>query len=893
MANFVEQPRQFNPYIQQIPIDAYAAAGMQRQAQYEQGVQKVAGYIDSLSGLNIARQADSNYLQGRISELTQRVNEVAGADWSNQAIVSQVGKLAGIIANDEVVKNAVISTKKYLKDEADIADARKNGKWAPENEWLLRREMAGWLSAPEAGAAYNSPGYKPYVDVAAEVIKSWKEAHPSSTLTQKPNGDFYAYTTVNNERTGADGRTLVETAVKELRPDEIAAEINALLTSAQREQLAITGLYQHRNIHDVQGLDKLVDDHYRKTESYYQKLLDNEQLDLSLQAGDPQKVAAIKERISQIEKKRSEMLEAKKTLKAGGAQNPDALKSSLYYENWISGISEMLGYSETSTKIVDNPSYKAMLEEFKVWAELEKARIGASTRGQGRSGGKKRGSADGEDDDEDTGWSPVTATVLPLSEEDRSHITLADFSGRLAAIGQQMDQSMLQLLYRQFGESYVNRTVKDLDGDGITEDIYVIKKEKAKDAQLVQASWWDAYKKGDPDLDITIRETLRENDEKRLVATKLAGVLARMDSKASQAAQSHPRYAEFKKAEGNFNRQPTVNMFGASVSPADIRNYRVLVESTAITTPSPGIGAPGGTHVPDPDEQTLARHHLSRQQYDAIKRAANDMGGAENEHYNNMIRLYQQVRAPLQHIQGQKDAYIADEIKKYAGIFNEVALTLPSAKPEHLRSIANFVSTLAANARETDMGGATQWKYVRQMIGEEHAKETAYSYVQDGDGNVRIRLSNPDVDKGTPQEIVVDSQTARINHFSIPDFLSATRSMLELGENIRSGSTFQESIPTNNQLTGKFQVRHEVENFGGRFKVKLYVSEPGSQDTQVKEIPINTVLFSDWTQLSNFLQRDVTEKFIASLLGHEKTATSPVAPPAFQNSFFSTNPLIR
>jgi hypothetical protein len=890
MANFVETPRQFNPYIQQIPIDAYVAAGMQRQSLYDQGVQKVSGFLDSLSGLSVARDVDSQYLHGRISDLTQRINEVAGADWSNQAIVSQVGKLAGVIANDDVVKNAVIGTKKYLKDEADIADAKKNGKWAPENEWLLRKEMSSWMSAPQAGAIYNSNGYKPYVDVASEVIKSWKDAHPDSTLTQRPNGDFYAYTTVNNERVGIDGRTLIETSIKELRPDEIASEINSLLTGAQREQLAITGLYQHRNINDVQGLNKLVDDHYRKSENYFQKLLDNENLELSLQKGDAKKTAAIKDRIAEIEKKRSEVLASKKTLKEGGAGNPDALKSSLYYEDWINGVSEMLGYSENSTKIVDNPSYKAMLEEFKVWADLQKAQISASARISARSSRKKGGSSD--DDEEEEGWSAVTATVLPLNEDARSKINLTSFSGRLAALGNQMDQSMLQLLYRQFGDSYVTRTVKDLNGDGISEDVYSLKKERQKDAALAQAQWWDAYRKGDTNLDIAIRETLRDNDEKRLVSTKLASVLSTLDAKGNEYVQTSSRYQEYKKAESIFNRQPTVNMYGVNISPADIKAYRQLIEKTAIPTGSPGVGAPGGVEVPEPDNETLQKSGLSAAKYQVLKRADAHSSDPEFKHYDHMLGLYRKMKLPEQDVLRQKDSYINDEIKKYAGIFNEVALTLPSAKPEQVRPIANFVATLAANARETEMGGSTNWKSVREMIGEEHVKETAYSYVQDGSGNVRIRISNPDVNKGTPQEIMVDSQTAKINNFSVPDYLSSTRSMLELGENIRTGTSFEQSIPTNNQLTGKYNVRHEVENFNGRYKVKLYITEPGAP---VKELPINTVLFSDWSQLTNFLQQDVTEKFISSLLGVEQKSPSGTTSSSFsfQSSIFSSNPLIQ
>ncbi|NLR60676.1 hypothetical protein HGH93_21380 [Chitinophaga polysaccharea] len=893
MANFLEQPRQFNPYIQQIPLDIYATVGMQRQQQYDAGVQKVGGIINSLSGLNVARQVDADYLEGRVLELTSKVNKVASADWSNQALVGQVGKLASVISSDEIVKNAVIGTQRYLKDEADIAAAKTNGKWAPENEWILRREMASWMNAPQAGVSYQSSGYKPYVDVSAQVIKAWKDVNPDSTLVQKPNGDFYAYQVINNEKVGTDGRTLVETSIKELRPDEIASQINALLTGSQREQLAISGLYQNRNINDPDSINKMVDDHFRKTEDYYQKLLDNEKLELSLQAGDSKRVKIINDRISEIEKKRQQLDDNKKQIANSATSNPDGVKSSLYYESWLNGVSGMIGYSQNSTKIVDNPSYKAMLEELKIWTDLQKAQFSGTTSSSQKYS-KKKGASGDDDNDGDVGWQPVTGTVLPLSEKDRAGITLQNFSSRLALMGQQMDQTMLELLYRQMGESYVTRTVKDLNNDGITEDVYTLRKEKQGDALSTQAKWWDAYRKGDPNMDITIKETLRDLDERRLVSSKLAKVLVDVDKKGTAYMQANPKFQQAKKADNIFAKTPPVNLYGEMIGPDQIRAYMKYRQENMKSEASAGVGSPGSVYIPVPDDTALTKYGLTRKNYNAMSKASSSYFGPEREHIGAMINLYGKTQVLMSELNKDKQNYINDEIKKYAGIFNEVALTLPSSKPEELRPIANLVSTVAANARETGMGGSTNWKKVREMIGEKHAKETAYSYVQDKDGNVRIRISNPDVDKNSPQEILLDSQTARINHFSIPDFLSSTRNMLELGENIRTGSSFEESIPTNNQMTGKYNVRHEVENFNGRFKVKLYVTEPGNTEVNAREIPINTVLFSDWNELTNFLSHDVNERFISSLLGKEQSVSSSALLPAgMQSSFFPNNPLIQ
>ena len=49
MASFTDQISNFNPYVQQLPVEAMVQVGMQKQAQYDQGVQKIQGYIDNIA----------------------------------------------------------------------------------------------------------------------------------------------------------------------------------------------------------------------------------------------------------------------------------------------------------------------------------------------------------------------------------------------------------------------------------------------------------------------------------------------------------------------------------------------------------------------------------------------------------------------------------------------------------------------------------------------------------------------------------------------------------------------------------------------------------------------------------------------------------------------------
>ena len=68
MASFTDQIQQFNPYIQETPIQEMVQVGMAKQAQYNQGVQKIQNYIDRVAGLEIAKPLHKQYLQSLMGE---------------------------------------------------------------------------------------------------------------------------------------------------------------------------------------------------------------------------------------------------------------------------------------------------------------------------------------------------------------------------------------------------------------------------------------------------------------------------------------------------------------------------------------------------------------------------------------------------------------------------------------------------------------------------------------------------------------------------------------------------------------------------------------------------------------------------------------------------------
>ena len=155
MASFTDQISQFNPYIQELPVEAMAQVGMAKQAQYNQGVQKVQNYIDRVAGLEIAKPQHKQYLQSKLDELGSRLKIVAAGDFSNQQLVNSVSGMTGQIIKDPIVQTAVYSTQVLKKGESDREIATKAGKTSPANDDLWNDTKSAWFNNEDLNTPFS------------------------------------------------------------------------------------------------------------------------------------------------------------------------------------------------------------------------------------------------------------------------------------------------------------------------------------------------------------------------------------------------------------------------------------------------------------------------------------------------------------------------------------------------------------------------------------------------------------------------------------------------------------------------------------------------------------------------------------------------------------------
>jgi hypothetical protein len=176
MASFTDAIPQFNPYIQQLPVEAMVAVGMEKQQRYDQGLQKIQSQIDQVAGLDIVRDVDRQYLQSKLNELGSKLKTVAAADFSNYQLVNSVAGMASGVAKDNNVLSAVQATAQYRKEQKFMEESRQKGESAIQNEYDFSRQSSNWLNDPNLGASFSGK-YRKYIDVDKKWLEVMKSLH--------------------------------------------------------------------------------------------------------------------------------------------------------------------------------------------------------------------------------------------------------------------------------------------------------------------------------------------------------------------------------------------------------------------------------------------------------------------------------------------------------------------------------------------------------------------------------------------------------------------------------------------------------------------------------------------------------------------------------------------
>lgn len=365
MASFASTPVEFTPYIppsnleleaQNIELEGKVA--MHLQQQYNQNAQKIQGVVDTIAGLDVAKNEDKQYLNKAVGQLMTDLKTIAGSDLSKQSIVNQAASFASKIYNDVNVQNAVTSTKNYRDAITQIQEANKAGKGAASNNNYVLREVNKWLSDGQAGTTLGAQTYIPYYDYQDPFLDFLKAKQVSVEVYQDP---AFGTTNPDGSINAMTAYAMVEGKKEILTPQEVSNLFQQFLaTNAQAQtQVDIDATY-FSDLTPTEAALSQVQSMREQTLAQMTAELEDLEIQQAAQAdtdeGLDRKIELYKQNISSI---RDSAAEQDRMF----LSNPEAAKKGLFTTNLVNSMGSSFAYQKMEKKYTSNPIRSAYMDE--------------------------------------------------------------------------------------------------------------------------------------------------------------------------------------------------------------------------------------------------------------------------------------------------------------------------------------------------------------------------------------------------------------------------------------------------------------------------------------------------------------------------------------------------
>lgn len=351
MASFTENNiPQFNPYIQQQPLEQMVTVGVEKQRRYDEGLQKIQTNIENIAGLDVIRDVDKTYLNSKLNQLGSKLKTVAAGDFSNYQLTNSVGGMVKQIGKDGAIQNAVMSTARYRKEASFVEEERKAGKASPDNIWDFNLQANDWLNSDDINKSFSGK-YTPYTDVKkkimTDVIGKLMPNLKQEDIPWESNADG----TLNYNKIAA---AMTRLSSEEVSATQIKNAINASLTPTELNQLSISGRYQFRDA-TPEALDNYVRKQYSTKEADIDSTIKALEGYANMNKSDTEVYAKTIKSIESYKLAKAALPSQLEKELALSRANPDLLKVEIYKNGFVDSFSEAFSWEKKKKQLIDNP----------------------------------------------------------------------------------------------------------------------------------------------------------------------------------------------------------------------------------------------------------------------------------------------------------------------------------------------------------------------------------------------------------------------------------------------------------------------------------------------------------------------------------------------------------
>jgi len=699
MASFTDIIPQFNPYVQQLPVEAMVQVGMEKQKRYDEGIQKIQSQIDNIAGLDIAQDAQRAYLQSKLNELGNNLRNVAAGDFSNFQLVNSVGGMTNQIVKDPRIVNALSSTKAYRKGIEDMATLTKEGKASASRTWEFKNAANAWLNG-DVDSSFNTL-YKPYTNYKKNSLEVLKGLTKNKNITE----DAFDY--------DSNGNMVIKDATlrKEMAgisPEQIQQALLVGLTPDDWEQISVDGRYNYANVDDQAFANSVNTSYKSKYNAFAEQrtILENAKSSTSSAA---EKVA-LDNKIKDIDKIltniTTEYNSVSKTFSDGDVESA---KARLFTSNFMNGFSNAFSFTETSQEyktspFVQNEQWRQTKEQ-----DWKKFILGYN----------------------------LDLKKLDIQKEELAEKKEANRIARLATEGYgglpaPVDPSTLPKLVL---DNVVAQTQAYREGIAKSDNDFM--KSQGKDQ-----GWLDqqrqAYLKSPNGVDVLVKQHFDKTEGMRRLADENQTMVLQINAEADRVYGDVYRNIP-KNAPNLTYRDGKGNTY--VYTPRDLVDFNSKLNRyrTTITTPGSPTTMAGGTSKIEYND-ALAKSELSPKDYRLYeihkKRYIGGDGSlnrAEKTLAENFENYRQKVNLPYQSIINKKNEFIAQETKDRVLAAQGVSYSIPTvnkAQKETLASLFGKVADLADSQKGAIAESPSLDKGVLRKISESGDAEGSITIIE-------------------------------------------------------------------------------------------------------------------------------------------------------------------
>jgi hypothetical protein len=364
MASFTDAIPQFNPYIQQLPVEAMVTVGMEKQQRYDQGVQRIQSQIDQVAGLDIYRPEDKQLMQSKLNELGSKLKTVAAGDFSNYQLVNSVAGMAGTLMKDPTIIAAVQSTQNIKNNSKIMEEARQKGELTPDNELRYRKNLSAYENSglvDERGnpIVFNAK-YDPHFDVFKFVKENFDAVKPANlTFSQVYETDTQGNPLIDP----ATNKPIYSPVMKKLQkegrlPEAVSQTLDQIFSDPRvSKQLQITGEYNYQSYTPDMLKQKISNQENTIMAAQNSKIAELTLIKTNAKTQEEKDLIDIQ--IGNIQSSIDKGKEQYTKLKQGADTNPDAIKGLLYEDDVRSRYTTMFGQMSITETIESNAGWEA------------------------------------------------------------------------------------------------------------------------------------------------------------------------------------------------------------------------------------------------------------------------------------------------------------------------------------------------------------------------------------------------------------------------------------------------------------------------------------------------------------------------------------------------------